>query len=430
MVQNNLKGFKCSLINPIDDLHANYIHKGVIIVIGENIAFAGEESEAPIELLQNNIEWHDFSNLLALPGFIDLHFHWVQDEVRSKDKASLISWLKKFTWPEEGKFEKETFSSLQAKIFAKYLASCGTIAGGCYSSLHRHTVDHAFENFKGHFKIGHVLMTMNSPEYLKHSDSEAVEMVSEYIKKYGDSYVVTPRFAMTVEPDVMKRTALMAKESFCYMQTHLCETKDEIDITLGIFHSFPGFEDVKNYTEIYDRCNMLGNQSIFGHCIYLTDEEFLLLAKSGSKIAHCPTSNAPVEDLGLGSGLFDIEKANHFGVEWGLGSDIGGGPYLSMFDVMESFVTQHQKAGRDSVNYTKALYRSTLKNAEILGLDSILGSFEKGKEASFIFVENSVHSSEEAEKVLKDLISPLSKRRKKMDKLVRKTYFKGNCIFE
>jgi guanine deaminase len=69
--------------------------------------------------------------------------------------------------------------------------------------------------------------------------------------------------------------------------------------------------------------------------------------------------------------------AEHYGIRWALGSDIGAGPYLSMFDVMRSFLDQNQSAGI-SVSPIKALYRSTLAGLEILDLAESKGRFAPG----------------------------------------------------
>ena len=123
---------------------------------------------------------------------------------------------------------------------------------------------------------------------------------------------------------------------------------------------------------------MLGPKTIFGHCIYLAESEWKLLADSGSRIASCPSSNAPIEQLGIGSGLFDFEKAESLGVPWALASDIGGGPFLSMFDVMRSFVLQNRKVGRHTATFTKALHRTTFKAAELMDLSADRGMLEVG----------------------------------------------------
>ena len=143
------------------------------------------------------------------------------------------------------------------------------------------------------------------------------------------------------------------------MQTHLCETTDEIQHTLNLYRDIPGFEDISSYTEIYARCDMLGPKTVMGHSIHLEQDEWDLLADSNTAIASCPTSNAPIEDFGLGSGLFDFEKAEEQGNSLGLASDIGGGPYLCMFDVIDSFERQNRYAGKSGDHHIKALHRST-----------------------------------------------------------------------
>lgn len=321
---------------------------------------------------------------VLLPGMVDLHFHWVQDAVRLMPKASLLTWLKNYTWPYEAKFSDLEFSRQRAREFAQELLRFGTIAGACYSSLHPHTVSDALENFKGHFFVGNPIMTEESPDYLTHSESDAMKGMRSLVKKWGRKYVVTPRFAPTVSGKFLTKLGKFRKEHRLFMQTHLSETLEECDYVLSLYKKFTGFDDASSYTELYRRAGLLSTKSIFGHAIHLSDEEWKLLRVSRSAIAHCPTSNAPVEQLGLGSGLFDFERANREGVRWALGSDIGGGPFLSMFDVMESFIKQNNAAGFERATASMALYRATLAGAQILGLGHRIGTVEVGKDASFI----------------------------------------------
>ena len=80
-----------------------------------------------------------------------------------------------------------------------------------------------------------------------------------------------------------------------------------------------------------------------GHGIYLSDEELKILSKSKTAIAHCPTSNAPVRDRGLVRGFLTLKKPKKPKLNGLCGSDIGGGPFLSMFDVINSFVKQNKR---------------------------------------------------------------------------------------
>lgn len=422
------------LLSPVSDSKARLIRDAVLVIRsttrGWRIAHIGPREKYLRQRTQQQVlKTLDLSGLLLMPGFFDMHFHWVQDEVRLMPKDSLLSWLQNYTWPYEMKFKSKRFSQREAKKFAGELARMGTLGGACYGSIHPHTVDHGLEEFVGDFILGNVLMTMNSPKGLRQTRKKALKLVESLSERYKKRYALTPRFAPTTHPDVMSEAASIAKKNKCYMQSHLSETREEIEYVLGLYQKLPGFEHVKSYTEIYDRCGLLGPRTIMGHGIYLEDEEWRLLKKRKTAIAHCPTSNASVQRQGLGSGLFDFAKAEKHGVPWALGSDIGGGPFLSMFDVMNSFVELNRQ--NPKATYTKALFRASLAGATLLGLEKETGSLEEGKWASFLAVPSPKRQAgENAESVLKNLLRPFSKKRNAYQDLVVQTYYKGECLYD
>jgi guanine deaminase len=166
------------------------------------------------------------------------------------------------------------------------------------------------------------------------------------------------------------------------------------------------------------------------HGIHLSPSELELLRKTRTALIHCPTSNAPIGERGLGSGLFDFKKVNRKKIRWALGSDIGGGPFLSMFDVMRSFVEQNQRVGRIGATRVSALYRATLAGAEILGISGRAGNLDPGKEASFIIVPLPGASEElSAERLLTRLIDLHSSRREKYDDCVSHVFLRGRRIY-
>lgn len=420
-------------INPISDKSSELVRGGAIVLKkarhGWVISDKGHKEKILKKYGTARVQKVlDYSDYLLLPGFYDMHFHWVQDDVRLMPKDSLLTWLSTYTWPYESKFKSKRYTKQRVKRFAQELASVGTLGGACYSSLHGHTVDEALDHFVGDFIVGNVLMTMNSPTYLLQTKKNALEIIREKAKKFKSRYAMTPRFAPTTHPEVMKEGAKIARKNHSFIQTHLSETPQEIDYVLSMYRELPGFEDVTSYTEIYQRCDILGAQTIMGHGIHLSPKELTLLKKTKTKIAHCPTSNAPVKQGGLGSGLFDFIKTEKAKIDWALASDIGGGPFLSMFDVMRSFVAQNKK--NQQATYQKALYRSTLAGAKMLGLEQTSGSLDKEKFANFIAVESpKKKKGESAETVLEQLIKTCAKNRAGYSDLVEMTYFKGELIF-
>lgn len=424
----------CDYINPKTDTKSELVRNGVIVLKPTGKGQFQIVDKGPIQKMfkkygKEEVEVMDFSTKLVLPTFFDMHFHWVQDDVRLMPKDSLLEWLSKYTWPYEAKFKDLKYTQTKAEKFALELVQVGTLGGACYSSLHPHATEVALKEFVGDFVVGNVLMDMNSPDYLTHSTKEGLKTVEKLSKKYKDRYALTPRFAPTTSPELMKASAKIAKKNKSFIQSHLSETPDEINYVLGIYKKIKGFEKVKTYTEIYHKSEILSDKTIMGHGIYLSDDEMKLLAKTKTAIAHCPTSNAPVKELGLGSGLFDFKRADKFKVRWALGSDIGGGPFLSMFDVMKSFVQQNKKK-KNGATYERALFRATLMGAKILNQDKVAGSLDKGKWANFIVVPSpDIRKGESSESVLKLLLENKYISRDVLDFLVEHTFYKGELYY-
>ena len=432
MAMQKLNFYIATILNPKNDKECEFYSNGLLVTegTGKNAKIKdllpiekGVKKYGKVMTKKNTV---DFGHSVIMPGFYDMHFHWVQDDVREMPKDSLLGWLEKYTFPTEMKFADKAYAKARADKFFKKLINHGTIGGACYSSIHEGAVEAAMKNAKGHFVIGNVLMNMNSPEALTQSENDSLKLTQKLIKKFGTRHCFTPRFAITTTPKVMKEGSKMADKAKCFKQTHLSETPQEIDFVLSIYRKLPGFEKVKSYTEIYEKTGMLGKRSLMGHGIHLSSKEIQVLSKTQTSVIHCPTSNAPLEQKGLGSGLFNFKQVEKSKVRWALGSDIGGGPFLSMFDVMRSFVDQHKNK---EATFVKALYRSTLAGAEILGRQKSSGNLGKGKEASFIVVplpEN--HHPESAEATLRDLITPHKARRENYEGLVKDVYFYGKSI--
>ncbi|MBF0359691.1 MAG: amidohydrolase family protein [Oligoflexia bacterium] len=439
------------VLNPHDDKKCDFYRDGAILL--ESVSAKGiyvvkdlgdvsyinkkySKLLQPLCKCEDEVEVVDLKDHVILPSFFDMHFHWVQDDVRLKSKASLLEWLSKYAWPCENKFKDKKFSKRVAKKFFNKLPSYGTLGGAIYSSIHEHAIHNAMENAIGDFIIGNVLMTINSPDYLVQTKEQALKLVKKLAQKYGKKYAVTPRFAPSTDPITMKKSAAIAKKHGSFIQSHLSENLKEIDYVLSIYrgdYKEKGFKNVATYTDIYKKVAVLSPKTLMAHAIYLSNKECQLLAKTKTALIHCPTSNAPVSEMGLSSGLFDFKKMERKNIRWALGTDIGGGPFISMFDVMRSFVDQNRKKKRMSATYVKALYRATLAGAEILNISKTNGNLAKKKYANFIAVKSpkslSKSGKQNAEIVLKKIIETISSR-DQLENLVNYTFYKGNLFFK
>ena len=195
-------------------------------------------------------------------------------------------------------------------------------------------------------------------------------------------YAVTPRFAVSCSAEMLRESAALAAATGTYWQTHLAEDRHEIEEVRQLFR------DAADYTDVYDRAGGLGPRAILAHSIHLSQREIDRLAETKSRVAHCPSSN-----LFLSSGAMPLARYLEAGISIGLGSDVAGGPDLSLFSVMRAGAyTQNGLRTmlgeqRPSLMPLDWLRLGSLDGARALGLEDRIGSLEPGKEADFICVD-------------------------------------------
>jgi guanine deaminase len=193
-------------------------------------------------------------------------------------------------------------------------------------------------------------------------------------------YAFSPRFAVTCSDKMMRSAAELATRLGAYLQTHLAENREEIE---KVRHLFMGARD---YTDVYEKCGMLGPKTMMGHCIHLNPREIDALATTQSRVAHCPTSN-----LFLGSGLMKLDEFLKAGIVVGLGSDVAAGPELNMWQVMRAAIDVQKARSAYEPNLrllrpSEALHLATQGGARALGKADTIGTLDPGKEADLIVV--------------------------------------------
>jgi guanine deaminase len=149
------------------------------------------------------------------------------------------------------------------------------------------------------------------------------------------------------------------------------------------------FPDALDYLDVYDRAGGLGPRTVLAHAIHLSDREIARLAESGAAVAHCPASN-----LFLASGEMRLARYREAGIPVALGSDVSGGPELSIFATMRAgaFVQSALRVDAGSAAPPPLapldwLRLGTYEGARALGIAAETGSLEVGREADVIAVD-------------------------------------------
>lgn len=350
------------------------VQKGKIVEAGSFQTLSGRYQTAEV---------FDFSGKLIMPGFIDVHVHFPQLPIIGMYGYQLLDWLNTYTFPAEQAFASPVYARQIASCFIRELLKNGTTTCMAYATVHPTSVEALFSvasQYNMCILAGKVLMNRNAPQGLMDTTEQGERDSRTLIEKWHGNgrilYVITPRFAITSTLDQLKSVGRLHLDyPGTYIQTHLSENNDEIKSVLTLY---PGYKD---YLDVYERTGLLTDYSVFGHCIYLSDKECARIASAHAIIAHCPTSN-----LFLGSGLFNMQQANEYGIQVALGTDVGAGTSFSMFRTMgESYKIQQLNGYPISVLET--YYKSTLGAAKALHLEDKIGSFRPGNGADFIVVD-------------------------------------------
>jgi len=365
-----------------NDKDYEYFEDGLLVIEDGYIHSVGN-ADTLIKTLPQNTKITEHPNSLITPGFVDTHVHYPQCEIIASYGKQLLEWLETYTFPAEQKFEDLEYAHRIASFFLDQLLINGTTTALVFGTVHPQSVDAFFseaQKRKLRMICGKVMMDRNAPDALLDTPETSYQESRDLIEKWHNKdrlrYAVTPRFAPTSTDDQLAQAGQLLQEyPDVHFQTHISENKKECEWVAELF------PERENYLGVYDHHNLLGKRSVFAHGIHLEDNEFKRLAETDSALAFCPASN-----LFIGSGLFDLHKANYFGVKTGLGTDVAGGDSFSMLKVINEAYKIQQLQG-NSLSAFESLYLATLGGAKALDLQDKIGNFEKGKEADFVVLD-------------------------------------------
>jgi guanine deaminase len=419
----NLSTHRGEILHFLNENEPLHFEDGLLVIEGGHIHSVGN-AETLLKTLPENTKITEHPNSLITPGFVDTHVHYPQCEIIASYGKQLLEWLETYTFPAEQKFSDPEYARNIARFFLDQLLTNGTTTALVFGTVHPQSVDAFFDEAQQRnlrMICGKVMMDRNAPDALLDTPESSYEESRDLIKKWHNKdrlrYAVTPRFAPTSTNEQLAQAGRLLQEyPDVHFQTHISENEKECEWVAELF------PDRKNYLDVYDHHGLLGKRSVFAHGIHLDDSEWQRLADTDSAIAHCPCSN-----LFIGSGLFNLHKANHFGVKVGLGTDVAGGDTFSILKTINEAYKIQQLQG-NSLSAFESLYLATLGGAKSLDLHDKIGNFEQGKEADFVVLDYNAtdlmkFKIEQCDSIDERLFSLLMLAD---DRAVKQTYILGN----
>lgn len=370
-----------------------FIQDGFIEKVGPTVELPGSADEVI-----------DLKDHVVFPGLINTHHHFYQTLTRAipaAQDANLFNWLKTL-YPIWARLTPDDiFTSTQTALVELALSGCTTASDHLYLFPNGSRLDDEISaaqeiGLRLHASRGSMSLGESKgglpPDSVVDDEGSILKDSQRLIQKYHDArpgamvqIVLAPCSPFSVTGELMKQSALLAREYGVHLHTHLAETEDEEQFCLEKFGHRP-----VGYMRSLD---WIGDDVWFAHAVWVNDEEIQTFAKYQCGVAHCPSSN-----MRLASGISPVKQYRSAGVNVGLGVDgsaSNDGSHM-LAEVRQAMLLARIKEGITGYSLSKdpdrklmtareALNLGTRGGAAVLGRHDI-GSLESGKCADFFAI--------------------------------------------
>ena len=338
-------------------------------------------SDGQIQKVEKNIRLNglekviDAAGCLVTPGLVNTHHHLFQSltkAVPGGQNALLFGWLKTLypVWSLFGPEEIRISTILGLSELA--LSGCTMSSDHLYLFPNGATLDDTifaaqevglrFYPTRGSMSIGESLGGL-PPDSLVEKEQDIINDCIRLIDKFNDTSPASmiriglaPCSPFSVTRELMRDTAVLARDKKVTLHTHLAENEEDIAYSLEKFGCRPG-----QYAE---ELGWTGKDVWHAHCVKLDKQEINLFSRSRTGVSHCPCSNCR-----LGSGIAPINEMLTSGVNVGLGVDGSAsndsGSLIS--EARQAMLLQRVSNGADAMSAMDALELATRGGADILG---------------------------------------------------------------
>ena len=338
-------------------------------------------SDGQIQKVEKNIRLNglekviDAAGCLVTPGLVNTHHHLFQSltkAVPGGQNALLFGWLKTLypIWARFGPEEIRISTILGLSELA--LSGCTMSSDHLYLFPNGATLDDTifaaqevglrFYPTRGSMSIGESLGGL-PPDSLVEKEQDIINDCIRLIDKFNDTSPASmiriglaPCSPFSVTRELMRETAVLARDKKVTLHTHLAENEEDIAYSLEKFGCRPG-----QYAE---ELGWTGKDVWHAHCVKLDKQEINLFSRSRTGVSHCPCSNCR-----LGSGIAPINEMLTSGVNVGLGVDGSAsndsGSLIS--EARQAMLLQRVSNGADAMSAMDALELATRGGADILG---------------------------------------------------------------
>lgn len=364
---------------------------GYLVLAGNRIEALGAGS-AP-EGLENVVRRIDATGHLATPGLINTHHHFYQWITRGlATDHNLFDWLVAL-YPIWARIDEPM----------AYTAARGSLAmmarGGVTTAMDHHyvyprgtgdlsgAIIRAARETGVRFTLARGSMDRGEsdgglpPDFAVESLDGALAATEATVEEHHDpsfdamtQVAVAPCSPFSVSTELMRNAAELARRLGVRLHTHGSETVEEEKFCHELFGMGP--------TDYFESTGWLGEDVWMAHCVHMNDSDIAAFARTGTGVAHCPSSNAR-----LAAGIARVPDMLAAGVPVGLGVDGTASNESGELhtELRNALLINRLGAHKESaLNARQALRLGTHGGARVLGRAAETGSLEAGKLADVV----------------------------------------------
>ncbi|RMB79519.1 8-oxoguanine deaminase [Streptomyces shenzhenensis] len=364
---------------------------GYVVIAGHRIEAVGA-GRAP-EGLTDVVRRIDAAGHLVTPGLVNTHHHFYQWITRGlATDHHLFDWLVAL-YPTWARID-------EPMVYAAAQGSLAMMArGGVTTAMDHHyvfprgsgdlsgAIVRAARETGVRFTLARGSMDRSRkdgglpPDFAVETLEDALAATEETVRRHHDAsfdamtqVAVAPCSPFSVSTELLKQGAELARRLGVRLHTHGSETAEEEKFCRELFGMGP--------TDYFESTGWLGDDVWMAHCVHMNDSDIAAFARTGTGVAHCPSSNAR-----LAAGIARVPDLLAAGVPVGLGVDGTASNESGELhtELRNALLINRLGAHREAaLNARQALRLGTYGGARVLGRADQIGSLEPGKLADVV----------------------------------------------
>jgi cytosine/adenosine deaminase-related metal-dependent hydrolase len=322
-----------------------------------------------------------------IPGLVNAHTHLAYTALRNLfDDLSFFPWIRKLT---EAKYEKLTEEDI---AISTRLGIAECIRGGITTVADLCDFEVALMELSKSPLRGIFYWEVFGVE--KQQAEESWKKIQEYFPKLVSTYRgprlqigISPHACFTVRPELYQQIGKWAVENDVPVSFHAAESREEeefIGQRSGPIQDFLqkraadwkilGKTSITHLRET----GIFETKPLLAHLVQANDSDLDVIKSYDISVVHCPKSNAK-----FAHGIAPVTSMLDRGIRVCIGTDsAASNNRLDMFEEARfAFLQQRSRLGKPVLTEQQILEMMTIRGAESLKMEKLIGSVETGKQA-------------------------------------------------